>query len=191
MRTVLVAFALLSFASAAPARALSADEARHLLMRTGVGPTRAEIEALLPLTRAQAIERVVSSARTTPVTKAPPLDDVPTMAKRGRPHSDDEKRMFKDARIDEAVELKAWWANEMLVTTSPFTEHMVMFWSNHFTSSVQKVKVSSHNKIAGWAAFHFSLRWPASVDLTVSVPCAGEGRRNVGRCGVTRNRAPI
>lgn len=143
MRTVLVAFALLSFVCAAPSHALSADEARHLLMRTGIGPTRAEIEALLPLTRAQAIDRVVSSARTAPTTAAPALDDVPTMAKRGRPQSDDEKRMFKDARIEEAIELKAWWANEMLVTTSPFTEHMVMFWSNHFTSSAQKVKVSS------------------------------------------------
>ncbi len=140
-RTVLIVLALLGLA--APSYALTPEEARHLLARTGVGPTRAEIEALVPLTRAQAIEKVVSSARTTPVTAAPALDDVPTMAmaKRRRPQSDEEKRMFKDARIEEAIELKAWWANEMLVTTSPFTEHMVMFWSNHFTSSVQKVKV--------------------------------------------------
>jgi uncharacterized protein (DUF1800 family) len=136
---VLVVLALTALSL--PAHALRPEDARHLLARTGVGPTRAEIEALLPLTRAQAIERVVSSARTTPITAAPALDDVRTIAQRGRPKSDEDKRMFKDARIEEAIELKAWWANEMLVTTSPFTEHMVMFWSNHFTSSVQKVKV--------------------------------------------------
>lgn len=143
MRIVL-ALVPLALAFAAPdARALPADEARHLLARTGLGPTRAEVEALLPLTRAQAIERVLSSARTTPITPAPALDDVRTLAMKGRPRSDDEKRMFRDERIEEAFALKTWWANEMLVTTSPFTEHMVMFWSNHFTSSVQKVKVSS------------------------------------------------
>src|SRR5688500_10576655 len=71
-----IALAVLVLVAAAPGvHALSADEARHLLARTGLGPTRTEVEALLPLTRAQAIERVVSSARTTPVTAAPSLDD--------------------------------------------------------------------------------------------------------------------
>lgn len=45
---------------------LAAEEARHLLARTGVGPSRAEIGALRPLTRAQAVDRVVASLRTTP-----------------------------------------------------------------------------------------------------------------------------
>lgn len=135
----------LTLTLALPGYALSAEEARHLLARTGAGPTRAEIEALLPLSRADAVQRVVSSARTTPLTPAPEVDGVPEMVRKvkakGGPKDEAAQQMFKEERMAEAINLKVWWANEMLTTTSPFTEHMVLFWSNHFTSSLQKVKV--------------------------------------------------
>lgn len=36
--------------------------------------------------------------------------------------------------------LKNGWFKEMLITDDPFLEKMVLFWHNHFTSSLQKVK---------------------------------------------------
>jgi uncharacterized protein (DUF1800 family) len=38
------------------------------------------------------------------------------------------------------LELKELWVKEMLTTQSPFTEHMAMFWHNHFVSEFKKVK---------------------------------------------------
>src|SRR3954469_24468108 len=53
------------------ARALAPDEARHLAARIGFGPTAAEIMALLPLTREQAVDAVIGGITTAP-TVAPP-----------------------------------------------------------------------------------------------------------------------
>jgi uncharacterized protein (DUF1800 family) len=41
---------------------------------------------------------------------------------------------------EEARDLRNWWVEEMLVTDQPLTERMVLFWHNHFTSSIQKVR---------------------------------------------------
>ncbi|MBU0654101.1 MAG: DUF1800 domain-containing protein [Gammaproteobacteria bacterium] len=35
--------------------------------------------------------------------------------------------------------LKQWWLQHLLTTTTPLTERMVMFWHNHFTTSINKV----------------------------------------------------
>jgi uncharacterized protein (DUF1800 family) len=40
----------------------------------------------------------------------------------------------------QGLEARRWWYDELVSTPSPFTERMVMFWHNHFTSSVQKVR---------------------------------------------------
>jgi hypothetical protein len=36
--------------------------------------------------------------------------------------------------------LTSWWFGEMVATNSPITERLVLFWHNHFTSSLRKVK---------------------------------------------------
>ena len=38
--------------------------------------------------------------------------------------------------------MRAWWVQEMLVTPSPLTERMALFWHNHFVSSQQKVRTA-------------------------------------------------
>ena len=45
------------------ASATGFDEARHLLVRTGMGAAPAEIDALLPLTYDQAVDRLLAAAR--------------------------------------------------------------------------------------------------------------------------------
>jgi uncharacterized protein (DUF1800 family) len=53
---------------------------------------------------------------------------------------DEERKAFVRLQIERALELKAWWLAEMLATRSPLTERMTLFWHNHFTSSLQKVR---------------------------------------------------
>ena len=51
-----------------------------------------------------------------------------------------ERNQFQREQIERALDLKNWWVTEMLSTASPLTEHMTLFWHNHFTSSLQKVR---------------------------------------------------
>ena len=48
--------------------------------------------------------------------------------------------MFRRERQQKGQELKTWWFKEMIMTPSPLTERMTLFWHNHFTSSLRKVK---------------------------------------------------
>jgi uncharacterized protein (DUF1800 family) len=146
-----LAVVLSGTAFAAP---MGTDQARHLLARTGFQPTPQEVAAFERLDYAQGVERILSTMRPKAAT---PLPDWMGMspAEFFQVNRDirREKREMAEAgevkdRRDRIVGLvrqqggdaKAWWYREMLTTTSPFTERMVLFWHNHFTSSVQKVK---------------------------------------------------
>jgi len=143
MRAVLgVALAVLTTAvSAAP---MGFDEARHLLARTGFGPTDAEIRGYAPLTREQGVNLVLRDVRTQAITPAPAFT-LQTTALR-YPGADtvtpEERRAFQQQLVRQGLELRAWWMHEMLVTPSPITERMTLFWHNHFVSSQQKVRFS-------------------------------------------------
>lgn len=138
-------FLLLALANR-PAVALSFDEARHLLSRLGFGqPARVEIERLLQYSQESAVEEVFGLVLSRPLTQ-PSLDiDEPLPPPKARKTlSDKEKLALKKELQDRAMALKSWWWGEMLATDSPFTEHMVLFWHNYFTSSLQKVKGPGH-----------------------------------------------
>jgi len=143
MRAVLgVALAVLTTAvSAAP---MGFDEARHLLARTGFGPTDAEIRGYASLTREQGVNLVLRDVRTQAITPAPAFT-LQTTALR-YPGADtvtpEERRAFQQQLVRQGLELRAWWMHEMLVTPSPITERMTLFWHNHFVSSQQKVRFS-------------------------------------------------
>jgi len=143
MRAVLgVALAVLTTAvSAAP---MGFDEARHLLARTGFGPTDAEIRGYAPLTREQGVNLVLRDVRTQAIAPAPAFT-LQTTALR-YPGADtvtpEERRAFQQQLVRQGLELRAWWMHEMLVTPSPITERMTLFWHNHFVSSQQKVRFS-------------------------------------------------
>lgn len=106
-----------------PALALSNDEARHLAARTGFGPTAAEIQALTPLTRDQAVDRILAGLRTTP-----------TQAWPGWVYGTNPDPA-NNAHIGE---LRQFWYQEMAATPSPLTERLTLFLHNHFTSAWDK-----------------------------------------------------
>lgn len=45
--------------------------------------------------------------------------------------------------IRDKHELKKWWIHHLLTTHTPFIERMVLFWQNHFTTSLDKVNQPS------------------------------------------------
>jgi uncharacterized protein (DUF1800 family) len=137
-----ICHAAVAAVTAAPAP-LGYDDARHLLARTGFGPAQAEIETYAKLSRADAVARLLRDTRTSASTP-PPESALATTPLRppAQDASADERKAFAQAQIREGLELRAWWMQEMLVTPSPLTERMTLFWHNHFVSSQQKVRIA-------------------------------------------------
>jgi len=163
-------------ATAAPGPALGYDDARHLLARVGFGPTDAEVRAFAPLTREEAIAKLLHEARTTAVTPPPAaaIDLGPLRPPRGEMTTEEDRKAFVRQQVREGLELRGWWVREMLVTPSPLTERMTLFWHNHFVSAQPKVRISRlmyrqnvtlrANALGNFGAFlHAIARDPAMV----------------------------
>ena len=105
-------------------------------------PTPAEIAALQGLYHAEAVDRILAGVARQPVTVVPEWAVPLGAAAQQRGRTPEERQAFNRLRGQDANNLKTWWWGEMLATPTPFTEHMVLFWHNHFTSSLRKVKVA-------------------------------------------------
>src|SRR5438045_2285959 len=137
--------ASIPMASASTTDLLTYDDARHLLNRAGFGATDREIQRTVGMTREQATRNLLDNVRTSPGTP-PPAWTAEAIAlryrRRGEEATDVERKMFQQEQIRKGLELRGWWVDEMLSTSSPLTEHMTLFWHNHFVSSQQKVKLA-------------------------------------------------
>src|SRR5580765_1745811 len=129
---VFVRLAALSIAAAlcqAPAFASSAmlgyDDARHLLARTGFGPTDAEVRAYAGMTREAAVDKLLRETQT--VAASPPPASATDTSPLRPPRKDsapEERKAFVQTQVREGLALRAWWIDEMTVTRSPLTERM-------------------------------------------------------------------
>jgi len=120
---------------------IEVDEARHLLTRTGFGANHEEINELKFLSYSQAVDRILNNSSETLAIQPPAWLLKPINSdKKMKNASKEQRNMLRKARKKKELELKAWWIAEMTNTKSPITEKMVLFWHNHFTSSLKKVK---------------------------------------------------
>jgi len=127
--------------TAEAATPLEFDDARHLLNRTSFAAGPAEIETFAGLTREQAVDRLLSWSGKPAVTPPPAWMGAPFESlRRFRGMSPEERKLALRDLFQKAFELQSWWLTEMLVTPSPLTEKMTLFWHNHFVSSQQKVR---------------------------------------------------
>ena len=119
-------------------------DARHLLARTGFGPTELEVRTFAGLSREQGVTALLRDTRTTAITPAPvwALETGGSGAPRGDNVSEETRRAFLQLQARNGIDLRGWWVQEMLTTPSPLTERMTLFWHNHFVSSQQKVRVA-------------------------------------------------
>ena len=116
------------------------DEARLLLNRTSFAANVEDIDAFAKLTRAQAVDQLLAWTSGKVATPPPAWINEFESPRRLRGASDEERKAFQRAQFEKGVELRSWWLTEMLTTPSPLTEKMVLFWHNHFVSSLQKVR---------------------------------------------------
>ncbi|NBC49463.1 MAG: DUF1800 family protein [Gammaproteobacteria bacterium] len=140
VRLVLLFVSLFLVAGTPLAAGMGIDDARHLLARTGFGPTWAEIETYAALNRSEGGERLLEEARVA-ASQAPP-DWVAVYPPRVKLKAlpEDERRAYLKQRREQEQALRAWWLAEMRTTPSPLTERMTLFWHSHFTSALDKVK---------------------------------------------------
>jgi uncharacterized protein (DUF1800 family) len=133
-------FALLVW-DAAAAFALDYDDSVHFLERTGFGAPPRAIVALSPLTRAQAVALAIDGLQTEPVAP-PPAWSVPPYPKppgdKNHPPDAATKKAYDQVMEEHKQELRSWFINGLVTSPSPLTEKMVLFWHNHFTSSLEK-----------------------------------------------------
>ena len=103
-------------------------DAAFLLRRAGFGGTKAEIDALLPLSRAQMVDKVLDVSTAAPDTRPSWLDD-------------------SDAVTEEwqkGYKLQLWWFDRMRTSTAPLQEKMTLFWHGHFATSNDKIYDARH-----------------------------------------------
>jgi uncharacterized protein (DUF1800 family) len=128
----------------ARAAAIGFGEARHLLSRTSFGATPAEIRAVEALDYPAAVDRLLAPAKPN-ATTAPPAWVNEGLAQL-RQQQQASAKAIADGRAvavqppysEQGRQLRNWWIEEMLATDQPMVERMVLFWHNHFTSSLRK-----------------------------------------------------
>lgn len=134
---------------------LSLSDARHLITRTGLGASPAELNQFIGLTRTAAVNRILAGLTSQPSSAPPAWIDNPA------PHhyrfgtmSSQDKQKFRRARMGEMQSLRRWWVQEMISTPSPQTERLVLFWHNHFATSYSAL----NNQVVSIARQHMMLR---------------------------------
>lgn len=98
-------------------------EATHLLWRTQLGATHAEIEAATTTGLEKTLERL-----TTPQPESESFVSADTLLRR---------TAFDTGGI---ADLKAWWLYRMLNSVNPLVEKMSLVWHSHFATSNAKVQ---------------------------------------------------
>ena len=107
-RQCLIVWIILLFIfTPALSRALTRGEAAHLLSRAAFGGTCDEINRLLPLSREQAVDRILSQIHTIP--RTPPPGPLPDGRSAAKPAS------FSSARACTTLERKHSWAGGVVL----------------------------------------------------------------------------
>ena len=150
-RAAFLGLALIGLAGLAAAQGLKTSmtygDARHLLERAGLGAHPSEIDALVGLTRAQAIDAMVDQLDVSAPFNEPPIslsDGEHVHYWMVNDYEEQDRQAFRVERDKEMGELRRWWIREMLSTSSPAGERLLLIWSNHFVSAYSSLNEEVH-----------------------------------------------
>jgi len=137
-------------------------EAAHLLGRAGFGGSPAEIQSFHALGREKAVDSLIAPAEPVSAFPLPAWAEEPQAVADMRERAAQRKQMqseiltlspeqaeirkreFNQAaqRVErsQGLEAQGWWFRRMLRTAAPLREKMTLFWHDHFSTSIQKVK---------------------------------------------------
>ena len=138
------------------------QEAAHLLRRAGFGGSPKDIESFHALGRYRAVESLLAPTEPVDAFTLPAWanrDQAVADMKARFEQSQEVRRATRDLTPEEAektrrefnqkqqrtnrqhgIEAQGWWFRRMLKTNAPLREKMVLFWHDHFATSIQKVK---------------------------------------------------
>lgn len=122
--------------------ALSIDDSRHLLSRTGFAPSFTEVQAYKNLSRQEAVQKRIRELNRPYEELDLPYEfslpyEIPFDAKKA---SKKERQAFRKEMRQQTNELKGHLIKKMIQSNNPFQENLTLFWHNHFVSSSRKVK---------------------------------------------------
>ncbi|MFK8031648.1 MAG: DUF1800 family protein [Gammaproteobacteria bacterium] len=134
-----VLIALTTAICIAPAFAVTPDEARHLLHRTGFGVSDAQWQSIIDLDYDAAVNKLVDDAARGGAIKPPDwVDDKPMWTIKQRGWTEDQRRELRIKKRVKIEDLRNSWIVQMLATPTPLQDRMTLFWSNHFTTQYSK-----------------------------------------------------
>lgn len=118
------------------------NQARHLLARTGFGPSWDDLTALVGMDYNTAVDAMVDNATKPPVQTPPDwidthilswteFDALPTQAA---------KDAYQESKWTRRHAFKGWLMKECAITPNPFTERLTLFWANHFVVNVDDIE---------------------------------------------------
>ncbi len=146
---LLISLSWLGYSPASTAQAwldeiITPADARHILTRTGFDAAPESQKAIEGFTRQEVINQVLAGFNTQPQKPMPAwTNEVAPLYWTRRDLDDQSQREFDRLRDQELVSLRTWWIDEMLTTSSPQTERMVLFWHDHFATSYKGVNRQS------------------------------------------------
>jgi uncharacterized protein (DUF1800 family) len=115
---------------------LNLQDARHLSMRTGLGARWKDLRHYQNLSKKKSVHHIVYSSSNRWVLTPPKLAEW----RPWNPKTTTQQRRYLHKRLNRDKQaLREWSVQNMLRTPYPLTERMVLFWHNHFTSSLNKI----------------------------------------------------
>ncbi len=119
---------------------LTAQDIRHLMVRTGLGVRWQELKRHQNNTKTASVHQIVYAANKQWVLPTPTLMEWYTW---NRKHTPQQRKQLHQRLNSDKQALKQWQVQMLLRTPHPLTERMVLFWHNHFTTSIDKINQPS------------------------------------------------
>jgi len=140
--------------------ALALDESKHLLLRAGFGAKPSIVQQLVGFTKSQSIHYLLNLKASSESLPSCMNEALPTRKER-KAYTQEQRRAVSKKRRVCANELRAWYLQDLINDEAVLRNQMTLFWHNHFTSSLRKVKApqliyQQHRRINALALGDFS-----------------------------------
>ncbi len=121
--------------------ALSLKDARHLMDRTSFGLSQKDFQILKNKSRVEAVNWLIIQNSSNYKPTLPSWANSPLIKNKPiKKMNPKERESFRKKYKKRVMNLKSWWLKTMIETKTPLREKMTLFWHNHFTSSIKKVR---------------------------------------------------
>lgn len=115
---------------------ITVEQACHLARRAGFSASNAQLELLISANSQEAAVDLLL-AQSASIIELPIWHNSAPTSRKDDPEL---KKALQRESQNMGKELKYWWFKQMVANTSSLQEKATLFWANHFTSSLKKVK---------------------------------------------------